>query len=84
MPSDGTTRGARGPRVRRVARRLAEVVCPPGSRGTAADRQVLAEFGLMLGALAPAARKALTPRCSLLDQGARLSAAAGTAGLSGW
>ena len=57
---------------RRAARRFAEVVCPPGIRaGRRADR-VLREFGLLLGALPPAARKALAVALVLLDQGARL------------
>jgi hypothetical protein len=55
-----------------VARRFAEIVCPPEVRaGQRADR-VLGEFGLMLGALPPAARKALATALVLLDQGARL------------
>jgi hypothetical protein len=58
--------------ARRAARRLAEVVCPPEVRaGTRADR-VLHELGLMLDALPPAARLALTTALVLLDQGARL------------
>jgi hypothetical protein len=58
--------------VPRAARRLAEVVCPPEVRaGPRADR-VLHELGLMLGALPPAARQALTAALVLLDQGARL------------
>lgn len=57
---------------RRAARRFAEVVCPPEVRaGRRADR-VLGEFGLMLGSLPPAARKALAAALVLLDQGARL------------
>ena len=55
-----------------VARRFAELVCPPEVRaGQRADR-VLREFGLLLGALPPAARKALAVALVLLDQGARL------------
>ena len=58
--------------ARRAARRLAEVVCPPEVRaGRRADR-VLHELGLMLGALPPTARQALTAALVLLDQGARL------------
>ena len=45
-----------GTRVRGVARRLAEVACPPGMREQHRTDEVLTEFGLMLGALAPAAR----------------------------
>jgi hypothetical protein len=57
---------------RRAARRFAEVACPPEVRaGGRADR-VLREFGLLLGALPPAARKALAVALALLDQGARL------------
>jgi hypothetical protein len=58
--------------VRRVARRFAEVVCPPGMRVHHRTDRVLAEFELMLGALAPGARKALTAAILVLDQGARL------------
>jgi len=59
-------------RVRRVTRRFAEVVCPPGMRAHHRTERVLAEFELMLGALAPAARKSLTAAVVVLDQGARL------------
>jgi hypothetical protein len=59
-------------RVRRVTRRFAEVVCPPGMRTHHRADRVLAEFELVLGALAPAARKALTAALVVLDQGARL------------
>jgi hypothetical protein len=49
-----------------------EVICPPEVRaGQRADR-VLEEFGLMLGALPPAASKVLAAALVLLDQGARL------------
>jgi hypothetical protein len=58
--------------VRRVTRRFAEVVCPPGMRTHHRADRVLAEFELVLGALAPAARKALTAALVVLDQGARL------------
>jgi len=58
--------------ARQAARRFAEVVCPPGIRtGRRAD-EVLREFGLMLGSLPPAARKALAATLVGLDQGARL------------
>ncbi len=58
--------------ARQAARRFAEVVCPPEVRaGQRADR-VLREFGLMLGSLPPAARKALAAALVVLDQGARL------------
>ena len=58
--------------MRRVVRRFAEVVCPPGMRAHHRTDQVLAEFELMLAALAPAARKALTAAAVVLDHGARL------------
>jgi hypothetical protein len=48
------------------------MVCPPEVlAGQRADR-VMREFGLMLGALPPAARKALAAALAVLDQGARL------------
>jgi hypothetical protein len=57
---------------RQAARRFAEVICPPEVRaGRRADR-VLSEFGLMLGSLPSAARKAMAVALVLLDQGARL------------
>ena len=59
-------------RVRRIARRFAEVVCPPGMRAHHRTDRVLAEFELMFGALPPGARKALTAAIVVLDQGARL------------
>jgi len=62
--------------VRRAARRFTEIVCPPEVRaGGRADR-VLDEFGLMLGSLPTAARKAMAAALVLLDQGARLYPAA--------
>ena len=58
--------------MRLAARRFTEVVCPPEVRiGQRTDR-VLAEFGLMLGALPSVARKALVTALVVLDQGARL------------
>jgi hypothetical protein len=57
---------------RPVARRFTEVACPPEVRVGGRADQVLREFGLMLGALPPAARKALAVALILLDQGARL------------
>jgi hypothetical protein len=59
-------------RARRVTRRFAEVVCPPGMRAHHRTDRTVAEFELMLGALAPGARKALTAGIIALDQGARL------------
>jgi hypothetical protein len=58
-------------RMRRITRRFAEVVCPPGMAAHHRTDRVLAEFELMLAALAPAARKALTAAMVLLDHGAR-------------
>ena len=58
--------------VRRAATRFAEVVCPPEVRVDQRTDRVLREFGLMLGSLPPAARKALAAALVLLDQGARL------------
>jgi hypothetical protein len=58
--------------ARRAARRFAEVVCPPGIVAHHRTDRVLAEFELMLGALAPAARTGLTAALVALDQGARL------------
>jgi hypothetical protein len=55
--------------VRRVTRRFAEIVCPPGAQQR--TDQVLAEVELMLGALAPAARKALIAAVVVFDHGAR-------------
>jgi hypothetical protein len=60
------------PRVRRVTRRFAEIVCPPGMRAQHRTDRVLAEFELMFGALAPTARRALTVAVVALDLGARL------------
>jgi hypothetical protein len=55
-----------------AARRFAAIVCPPQVReGGRADR-VLREFGLMVGALPPAARRALAVALLAVDQGARL------------
>ena len=58
--------------ARPAARRFAEVVCPPEVRVDQRTDRVLREFGLMLGSLPPAARKALAAALVLLDQGARL------------
>ena len=58
--------------ARRAARRFAEVVCPPEVRADDRADRVLGEFGLMLGSLPPAARKALATALVVLDQGARL------------
>ena len=48
------------------------MACPPEIRAGRRADQVLREFGLLLGALPPAARKALAVALVLLDQGARL------------
>jgi hypothetical protein len=53
-------------------RRFAEVVCPPGMRAHHRTDRVLAEFELVLAALAPAARKGLISAFVVLDHGARL------------
>ena len=58
--------------IRPAAWRFAEVVCPPEMRADRRTERVLHEFGLMLGALPSAARKALATALILLDQGARL------------
>ena len=58
--------------IRPAARRFAEVVCPPEMRADRRTEQVLHEFGLMLGALPPAARKVLSTTLILIDQGARV------------
>jgi hypothetical protein len=58
--------------IRLTARRFAEVVCPPEVRTDHRAERVMREFGLMLGALPPVARKALAGALILLDQGARL------------
>lgn len=59
-------------RARRGATRFAEVVCPAGMRAHHRTERVLSELELLLAALAPAARKALTAAIVALDQGARL------------
>jgi hypothetical protein len=59
-------------RVRRVTRRFAEVVCPPGMRAHHRTDRVLAEFERMFGALPPTASKALTAAIVAFDQGSRL------------
>ena len=48
------------------------MVCPPEVRTDQRADRVLHEFGLMLGSLPPAARKALEAALVALDQGARL------------
>jgi hypothetical protein len=58
--------------ARSAARRFAEVVCPPEIRADGRADRLLGEFGLMLGALPPVPRKALTAALVLVDQGARL------------
>ncbi len=58
--------------IRLAATRFAEVVCPPEVRADHRTGRVLREFALMLGALPPAARKAMITALILLDQGARV------------
>jgi hypothetical protein len=55
-----------------AAQRFAEIVCPPEVREGDRTGRVLREFGLMLGALPPAARRALAFALLAVDQGARL------------
>jgi hypothetical protein len=55
-----------------AARRFAEIVCPPEVREGGRTDRVLREFGLMLAALPPAARRALAVALLAVDQGARL------------
>jgi hypothetical protein len=55
-----------------VARRFAEIVCPPEIREDHRAERVMREFGLMLGSLPPAARKALAVALAAVEQGARL------------
>jgi hypothetical protein len=62
--------------TRRVVTRFAEIVCPPEMRAGQRTDRVLAEFTQLLGALRPAARRALTAAFGALDQGARLYPAA--------
>jgi len=60
-------------RARRSARRFAEIVCPPEMAAHHRTDRVLGELELMLAALAPEARKALTITMVVLDQAARWS-----------
>jgi hypothetical protein len=70
------TAGGSAPRLpakaRRAARRFAEVVCPPGMTAHHRTDRVLGELELMMSALAPEARKALTITLVVLDEAARL------------
>jgi hypothetical protein len=59
-------------KARRSARRFAEVVCPPEMVAHHRTDRVLGELELMLAAVAPEARKALTFTLVALDQAARL------------
>jgi hypothetical protein len=59
-------------RVAGVTARFAEAVCPPAVRAGQRTELVLAEFALTLGALRPAARRALAAAFLAFDQGARL------------
>jgi len=71
-PSSAPAASPLSARARRVTRRFAVVVCPPGMREHHRTDRVVAEFELILGALAPGARKALTAGIITLDEGARL------------
>jgi hypothetical protein len=71
-PSSAAAVPPLGGRARRVTRRFAEIVCPPGMRAHHRTDRTLAEFELMLGALAPGARKAMIAALITLDEGARL------------
>jgi hypothetical protein len=70
------TAGGSAPRLpakaRRAARRFAEVVCPPGMTAHHRTDRVLGELDLMMAALSPEARKALTVTLVVLDEAARL------------
>ncbi len=70
------TAGGSAPRLPaaawRAARRFAEVVCPPEMARHHRTDRVLGQFELMLAAVAPEARKALTVTLVVLDQAARL------------
>jgi hypothetical protein len=77
MPHNGQmTAGGSAPhlpaRARRAARRFAEIVCPPDMAAHHRTDRVLGELELMLAALAPEARKALTFTLVVLDQAARV------------
>jgi hypothetical protein len=58
--------------LQRVVERFALTVCPPQVRDAQRLEGVLREFGLMTGALQPAARRALLAAFVAIDQGARL------------
>src|ERR1700722_8260986 len=58
--------------LQRVVERFALAVCPPQVREGQRLQGVLREFGLMTGALAPAARRVLLAAFVAIDQGARL------------
>lgn len=62
--------------VRQVVKRFAQTVCPPDVLADQRTERVLAELSLMLGALRPAARRALLAAFLTFDQGARLYPAA--------
>jgi hypothetical protein len=62
--------------IRPIVTRFAEIACPPEVRAGQRTERVLAEFTQLLGALRPAARRALTVAFGVLDQGARLYPAA--------
>ncbi len=70
-PTDPAEPAAEVP-SRLTARRFTEIVCPPEVRAARRADGVLREFGLMLGSLPPAARKALAVALAAVEQGARL------------
>jgi len=55
-----------------MAARLAEVVCPPGVRTDDRAGGVVVQFGLVLGALQPVARRVLVTGLVVVDRTARL------------
>jgi len=61
-----------GAPARAVVARFATLVCPPEVRTRQRTERVLAEFGLLLAALPPGARRGLIAAFTALDQGARL------------
>jgi hypothetical protein len=58
--------------VRRIAARLAAVVCPPGALGRELADGLLEEFEAMLGVLSPGLRRSVLSGLVVFDQGARL------------
>jgi hypothetical protein len=56
----------------RVARRFAGIVCPPEINQDHRNERMMREFGLMLGALPPAAQRALAVALAAVEHGGRL------------